>query len=78
MRPKQIERLSADRIEKAKIVASMNNKGGCGKTTSAVSFGIHMSRIGKRVLFVDADQQSNMSQRLGLSDGMSKDSRISE
>lgn len=77
MRRKPINPIEFGRTEKSKIVACMNNKGGCGKTTSAVAFGLHMARLGKSVLFVDADQQSNMSQRLGLNDNTLLDERIS-
>lgn len=71
-----LEKLPEERIEKSKIVALMNNKGGVGKTTTSVAFGMHMARMGKNVLFWDNDPQSNLSQRLGLSDDQFKEKRL--
>jgi cellulose biosynthesis protein BcsQ len=55
----------------------MNNKGGCGKTTTAIAFGLHLVRSGKNVLFWDNDPQSNLSQRLGLPDEERQSERLS-
>lgn len=44
-----------------KIVCFANNKGGVGKTTTAVSIGYAWARKNKKVLFVDLDSQANLT-----------------
>jgi cellulose biosynthesis protein BcsQ len=72
----RLTKLPPDRIAKSKVIAVMNNKGGCGKTTTAIALGLHLSRAGHNVLFWDNDPQSNLTQRLGLPDGQYKDKRL--
>ena len=48
-----------------KIVAIANQKGGVGKTTSAMNLGAAMQQAGKRVLLVDFDHQCNLTSYLG-------------
>jgi len=48
-----------------KIIAIMNQKGGCAKTTTTIHLGIGLARQGKRVLLVDADPQASMTIALG-------------
>jgi chromosome partitioning protein len=43
------------------IVCFANNKGGVGKTTTAVAIGYAWARQGKKVLFVDLDSQANLT-----------------
>jgi len=62
--------------EKAKVIAVMNNKGGCGKTTTAMALGMYLTRTGNNVLMWDNDPQSNLTQRLGLPDDKKKDARL--
>lgn len=71
-----IPKLDEDRRKNSKVIAVMNNKGGCGKTTTALALGMYFARMGKNVLFWDNDPQSNLSQRIGLSDDQNKDRRL--
>lgn len=49
-----------------KIYAFVNQKGGVGKTTSAISLGAFLGLLGQRVLLVDLDPQANATSSLGI------------
>jgi len=64
----KIKGIDAEREKKGKIIAIMNNKGGCGKTSTAIALGMYLARTGHNILFWDGDPQSNMTQRMGIQD----------
>ena len=50
----------------SRIYAFVNQKGGVGKTTSAISLGASLGMFGQRVLLVDLDPQANATSSLGI------------
>lgn len=52
--------------KKTRVISIINQKGGVGKTTSTINIAAALSALKRKVLVIDMDPQSNLSQSLGI------------
>lgn len=61
-----------------KIIAIANQKGGVAKTTTTINLGVGLSKVGKRVMLIDADPQGHLTMGLGFPKNLGEQQQLDE